>query len=127
MMRITSGFMFCRVIPDYSGRTPIASPDTTNSTRRFSCLPDAISLQATGDALPKPFTLTEAVATRRVGSHYIFQDHRIARLMHSIVGLSGYDQGEGLEIGSHVQFAAMVTADENFAEIDCPAFRRDCL
>jgi hypothetical protein len=49
--------------PYYSGRTPIASPDTTNSTRRFSCRPDARSFDATGDVLPKPFDVTEADAT----------------------------------------------------------------
>ena len=47
----------------YRDGTPIASPDTTNSTRRFSWRPTATSFDATGDALPKPLAVTEAVDT----------------------------------------------------------------
>jgi hypothetical protein len=42
---------------------PIASPDTTSSTLRFCCRPAALSFVATGKVLPKPFALTEFVAT----------------------------------------------------------------
>ena len=42
---------------------PIASPDTRSSTRRFCWRPAELSLVATGKVLPKPFALTEFVAT----------------------------------------------------------------
>ena len=42
---------------------PIASPDTTSSTRLFSWRPAELSLEATGEALPNPLALTDAVAT----------------------------------------------------------------
>jgi len=42
---------------------PIASPDTTSSTLRFSCRPAGLSFEATGRVLPKPFEVTEFVAT----------------------------------------------------------------
>ena len=35
-------------------RFPIASPDNTNSTRRFCLRPSGVSLEATGAVFPKP-------------------------------------------------------------------------
>jgi hypothetical protein len=42
---------------------PMASPETRSSTLRFCCRPAELSLEATGRVLPKPFALTEPVAT----------------------------------------------------------------
>ena len=41
----------------------IDSPDTTSSTRRFSCRPAELSLEATGSVLPKPFAVMELAGT----------------------------------------------------------------
>jgi len=41
---------------------PITSPETTISTRRFCCRPPAVSFEATGCVLPKPFAVTELAA-----------------------------------------------------------------
>jgi hypothetical protein len=39
--------------------TPIMSPEITSSTRRFSCRPAEVSLEATGCVFPKPLVVTE--------------------------------------------------------------------
>ena len=36
------------------------SPDTTSSTRRFCCRPEAVSLDATGIVFPNPLAVTES-------------------------------------------------------------------
>src|SRR5271157_6627635 len=42
---------------------PIDSPDTTSSTRRFSCRPAELSFEATGSVLPNPVAVIEFVDT----------------------------------------------------------------
>ena len=42
---------------------PMASPDTTSSTLRFSCRPLALSFEATGMVFPKPLALTDPAVT----------------------------------------------------------------
>jgi len=47
-----------RVAPTW---IPMTSPDTTNSTRRFCCRPEAVSLEVTGCVLPNPRALSEFI------------------------------------------------------------------
>src|SRR6202041_1505660 len=42
---------------------PMASPDTTSSTLRFSCRPLALSFDATGMVFPNPLALTDPAVT----------------------------------------------------------------
>ena len=42
---------------------PIDSPDTTSSTRRFSCRPAELSFEATGNVLPNPVAVIDAIET----------------------------------------------------------------
>ena len=39
---------------------PVTSPETISSTRRFFCLPDAVSFGATGMEKPRPTLVIEA-------------------------------------------------------------------
>lgn len=56
-------FRYCRLpVVEWTG-LPIASPDTTSSTLRFSCRPAELSFVATGELLPKPIALTEPATT----------------------------------------------------------------
>ncbi len=57
-------------------------------------------------------------------NHVLKHDH-IAGLPHRIIRLRGNDQSESLKVGGHVQFAAMVVADQHFAQVHGPAFGRN--
>lgn len=54
--------LYCCAPPADAVVFPIASPDSTSSTRRFCCLPSAVSLVAIGWVLPKPRASTELAA-----------------------------------------------------------------
>jgi hypothetical protein len=54
---------YCRLpVVAFTG-LPMASPDTTSSTLRFSCRPAELSFEATGELLPKPVALTVVATT----------------------------------------------------------------
>jgi hypothetical protein len=57
------GVLLTEVARCYNCGLPIASPETTSSTLRFSCRPLDVTLDATGDMLPKPLAFTEFVVT----------------------------------------------------------------
>lgn len=54
---------YCRLPVVALTGLPMASPDTTSSTLRFSCRPAELSFEATGEVLPKPVELTEFATT----------------------------------------------------------------
>ena len=58
-------------------------------------------------------------------NHVLEHDH-IAGLANGVVRLRSDDQSERLKIRGDIQFAAMVVADQHFAEVHGAAFGRDC-
>src|SRR5260370_26446432 len=50
---------YCRTPVDASAVFPIASPESTSSTRRFCCRPSGVSFDAIGSVLPNPLALIE--------------------------------------------------------------------
>ena len=56
----------------------------------------------------------------------VFEHHNVAGLSHRIIRFRGHDQSECLQISSDIDLAALVVAHQDLAEIDGPAFRRDC-
>src|SRR5882672_3491502 len=56
-------FFYCREVCEPPAVVPMSAPLTTSSTRRLSCLPWEVSLDATGSILPKPTAVTEPAAT----------------------------------------------------------------
>src|ERR1019366_3569777 len=58
-----NNFPYCKLPVVTVTSVPMDSPDTTSSTRRFSCRPEKFSLEATGSVLPKPVAVIEFVDT----------------------------------------------------------------
>src|SRR5271157_807757 len=55
-IRPSHGYLAAAIFPI---SVPITSPEITSSTRRLSCRPSAVSLDATGWVFPKPFVVTD--------------------------------------------------------------------
>ncbi len=55
----------------------------------------------------------------------VFEHHDVAGLSNRIVRFRGDDQSEGLKVGGDVQLAAMVVADQDFAQVHCAALGRN--
>src|SRR5215472_19021073 len=51
--RESSSYCFSAAVSELVA-LPIASPDSTSSTRRFCCRPSGVSFEAMGTVLPKP-------------------------------------------------------------------------